>query len=327
MATSTFSAVDEYGFERSLEFDFKYYERFMSEYIGILARRLKRWEDLSNSERKKKSGTLKRFVRKGIPISLRESAWMTISGAEELKRNSKYSFNTLRKRKTNSVIKEAIEMDIPRTFPDNIFFDKDSTLPEQLLGILIAFANSNTDIGYCQGMNYIAGLLLLVTKNAESSFWLLKTLVERILPQYYSKNMSGLITDLAVLDKLVQKNEPAVHRHIESIGLPWAVTTTKWFICIYAEVLPTETVLRIWDSIFYEGSKVIFRVALTLIKMHRNKILECKDMTELVKCFKEMGSHHGVINCHQFMKNVFRVPGSFPNKLLEDLRRQHNNSK
>lgn len=39
-------------------------------------------------------------------------------------------------------------------------------------------------------------------------------------------------------------------------GLPYAVIASKWFICIFAEVLPVETVLRIWDCVFAEGYKV-----------------------------------------------------------------------
>ena len=33
---------------------------------------------------------------------------------------------------------------------------------------------------------------------------------------------------------------PDIYRHVTSIGLPWAVIATKWFICLFAEVLPTE---------------------------------------------------------------------------------------
>lgn len=55
-----------------------------------------------------------------------------------------------------------------------------------------------------QGMNYIAAVLLLVTKNEETVFWLLKVLVEQQLPDYYSPTMHGVITDIDVLAELVR---------------------------------------------------------------------------------------------------------------------------
>lgn len=270
----------------------------MSVYYLTLAKRLKRWTELREEERYKKSNTLKRFVRKGIPSSLRPEVWMAISGANNLK-NTKYV--EMKQNFSNRSVIDSIEIDLPRTFPDNIFFVQNHELPRQLFNVLATFAHQNTEVSYCQGMNYVAGLLLLATKNEEYTYWLLKVLIENILPQYYVKSMKGLITDLAVLDELVRTREPAIYRHITYIGMPWAVTTTKWFICLYAEVLPTETVLRIWDCLFYEGSKILFRVALSLIKMHKREILQTRDLTEIVDCFKRMGSHVNVLNCHIFM--------------------------
>ena len=53
-------------------------------------------------------------------------------------------------------------------------------------------------------MNYVAGLLLLVTKDEENAFWLMKTLTEKILPDYYAPNIPGLITDVRVLSELIK---------------------------------------------------------------------------------------------------------------------------
>lgn len=55
-----------------------------------------------------------------------------------------------------------------------------------------------------QGLNYIAGLLLIVTKSEETTFWLLKILIEQILEDYYSNTMEGLITDIDVLSELIR---------------------------------------------------------------------------------------------------------------------------
>lgn len=296
-----FSDVDEYGFKRPENFDYDMYTAFVSRYMTVLTKRARRWDQLREKEMYSKNARMKRFVRKGVPMNLRKKTWMYFSGAVNNQQECGHKYSILKENPENSAIIEIIKIDMPRTFPDNIYFSTEDALQQQLYNVLVAFAMQNKEVGYCQGLNYIAGLLLLVTKEEEASFWLLKMLVEKILPQYYIKSMSGLITDLAVLDELVAKMDTEIHRHIHNIGMPWAVATTKWFICLYAEVLPTETVLRIWDCLFYEGSKILFRVALTLIKMHKDKILRARELGELVTCFKEMGRHPHVVDCHAFM--------------------------
>lgn len=296
------SKVDEYGFERSDNFNYEAYDQFMSQYIRILARRSQRWKSLNVNSYERKTTILKRFVRKGVPSEYRKDVWMKVSGAEKLKNNSSLTYYDLKQKLTNKTVVEAIKIDLPRTFPDNLYFTNHSQLPKSLFNVLNAFAHQNIEVGYCQGLNYIAGLLLLATKDEESSFWLLKAIVEQILPQYYIVTMSGLLTDLNVLDELISKSEPTIHRHIQQVGMPWAIGCTKWFICLFSEVLPTETVFRIWDCLFFEGSKIIFRVALTLIKLHKKDILECDELGDLISCFRNMKNHPSVVNCHQFIK-------------------------
>lgn len=294
--------MDEYGFERPDNFNYEAYDYFMSRYMRILARRAQRWRTLKNNTFEK-TNTLKRFVRKGIPSEYRKDVWMKISGAERLKFSSALTYSDLKQKAvTNNSVLESIRIDLPRTFPDNLYFTNHSQLPKSLFNVLATFAHQNTEVGYCQGLNYIAGLLLLATKDEESSFWLLKVLVEQILPKYYISTMSGLLIDLNVLNELVLKSEPTVYKHIHTINMPWAIGCTKWFICLFSEVLPTETVLRIWDCLFFEGSKIIFRVALTLIKIHKNEILKCDELGDLITCFRNMKNHQSVINCHQFIE-------------------------
>ncbi|KAG5897171.1 hypothetical protein JTB14_022534 [Gonioctena quinquepunctata] len=322
MAKSSYSKVDEYGFERPQNFNYESYDQFMSQYIRILTRRSQRWSTL-NGDNFKKSNTLKRFIRKGVPSDRRTSVWMHISGAENLKRSTTLTYSDLKQKINSQYIIDTIEIDLPRTFPDNIYFSNHENLPKMLYNVLATFAHQNKEVGYCQGLNYIAGLLLLATKDEEASFWLLKTLVEQILPQYYIVTMAGLLTDLDVLDELVRKYEPVVHRHIHTIGMPWAMGTTKWFICLFSEVLPTETVLRIWDCLFNEGSKIIFRVALTLIRLHKEKILQTSELGELITCFKDMRNHQSVINCHQFINDVFKLSGNLSSSTINKLRMKY----
>ncbi|RZF36614.1 hypothetical protein LSTR_LSTR007317 [Laodelphax striatellus] len=223
-------------------------------------------------------------------------------------------------------VDEIIRTDLPRTFPDNIYFnhasasEDDDAYQQQLYRVLAAYAYHNPRVGYCQGLNYVAGLLLLVTHSEDTSFWLLKVLVENKLPDYYSPTMDGVITDMEVLSELVKEKMPDIHSHLNSVGLPWTVITTKWFMCLFAEVLPTETALRIWDCLFYEGSKILFRVGLSLIGRHKQDILRCDDFASVVQLFKDMTQDSFALHCHDFMQNVFRIPGTLKRSHIERLR-------
>ena len=47
------------------------------------------------------------------------------------------------------------------------------------------------------------------------------------------------------------------------------------FLTLFSTSLPSETVARVWDSVFNEGSKALYRVALALLKVHEEILLKC----------------------------------------------------
>ncbi|KAI5694131.1 hypothetical protein M8J76_009857 [Diaphorina citri] len=335
MATSRFSDVDEYGFKRGANFDYVAYETFMSEYIGVLAKRSKKWAAILPLFTNKpnpswnKSKKAKRYLRKGIPITYRPQIWMIISEADTLKKvthqtrhygtGGYYAF-MLNNKILDPDIGETIRTDLPRTFPENIFFRNSLEHQQQLSRILKVFALDEKNIGYCQGLNYIAALILLVTKHEENTYWIFRSVINKYFSDYYTKTLTGVVRDIDVLSELVKIKMPHLYDHISKVGVPWPVIATKWFICMFADVLPVETVLRIWDCLFVEGPKILFRVSLTLIKLHERALLECEDFTTLVECFKSMVRSPAVLNCHSFMSQIFKIPGTLKRSTIENLR-------
>ncbi|XP_074243516.1 growth hormone-regulated TBC protein 1 isoform X2 [Saimiri boliviensis] len=212
--------------------------------------------------------------------------------------------------------------DLNRTFPDNVKFRKttEPCLQETLYNVLLAYGHHNQAVGFCQGMNFIAGYLILITNNEEESFWLLDALVGRILPDYYTPAMLGLKTDQEVLGELVRAKLPAVGALMEQLGVLWTLVVSRWFICLFVDVLPVETVLRIWDCLFNEGSKIIFRVALTLIKQHQEFILEATSIPDICDKFKQITKGSFVMECHTFMQKIFSEPGSLSMATVAKLR-------
>lgn len=318
------SPVDEYGFHRPDDFDYSSYEEFMSSYIRILARRASRWDSFLRGVNKvRKSRRVKRFVRKGIPSELRAQVWVDISGARKKMKLNRGKYQQLT---GDSSLDEqtlhGIQTDIDRTFPDNInFSNNQADLRPALYNVLVAYAKHNPRIGYCQGLNYIAGLMLLIVRKEEAAFWLLDVIVGKLLPDYYAKDMFGLRVEQEALREVVKVKMPDLFDHIERLGVSYTIFSTKWFICLYIDVLPVETVLRIWDCLFYEGSKVILRVALTMLSLNKERLLACRDFAQLCTAMKEITQGPSTMDCHRFMEHAFEIPGSFSRRWIKELRK------
>jgi len=344
---------DEYGFEITESEGMKV---FQESYASVLERRKKKWDELvgknvkrkfslerkkevqdplstSSEENLQKNAKLKRYVRKGIPKELRGDIWMKISGAGDQMRAKPFYFAELREQELQDEnMKQQIAKDLHRTFPDNEAFlceydektDSRVNIKDKIIDmqqVLEAFCIAHPDNGYCQGLNFLCGMLLIVTQCQEKSFWLLKVLTQEILPNYYSESMFEMRVDQQVIDGLIQHKMPTLHKWLDDHGVSIPLLSTKWFVCLFADNLPTETVLRIWDSLFYEGSKIIFRVAVAIFKRHSQNMMAIKDEGTLYEYAKDMAQKE--VDCDDFMVNgVFdkKIVGSFPSKKIQNLR-------
>ena len=45
----------------------------------------------------------------------------------------------------------------------------------------------------------------------------------------------------------------------------------KRFLCFYTNVLPWESVLRVWDMLYFDGIKTLFRIGLGILKIKQGK--------------------------------------------------------
>ena len=108
---------------------------------------------------------------------------------------------------------------------------------------------------------------------------------------------------------------PLVHAHVESFRLPWALVCSKWLVCAFADVLPVETTLRLWDCLFAEGSKVLLRAAVALVAERGNQqsILACGEFGALAEAFKSLAVGEKPTQCHQFItvRNKIRLMPDF----------------
>lgn len=249
------------------------------------------------------------LVRAGVPPQLRGQVWWMCSGAAEKRAAADESYPML-VRRLGTLSKSTamdIEKDLPRTFPSDLnqsqdmsaslgpvgvsgVWENDSARRRyksigELRRVLQAYSLRNPAIGYCQSMNFLAAVLLHQMEE-EEAFWVLAAIVEDLTPLYHTRSMAGSRADQRVFSDLVQQKLPTLFQHMERLGVDFEPFTLKWFLCLFLNTLPFEPVMRIWDVFFCEGSHILLRVGLALLKLNQPRILACEDAFDVYEMFK-----------------------------------------
>lgn len=191
-----------------------------------------------------------------------------------------------------------IELDLLRTLPNNRHFENPKSRGiQRVRRILRAYACFNQTVGYCQGMNRLAAMALLVLPE-EEAFWCLVAIIQCIMPKdYYLKPWLAQV-DCLVLGDLLEKKLPRLHKHLVTNDIQLSLFT--WFFTIFVDGFRPELMLRIWDCFLLEGDKVLFRFALSILQITQDDLLAMND-------FSTMSSHLSkLVSTRQLdMENLF----------------------
>lgn len=120
--------------------------------------------------------------------------------------------------------------DLHRTGYSTRTFDGQTNEEDRILlkRVLLAFARYNKQVGYCQGFNVLAALILdVVQRDEQHALQVMVYLVERVLPEtYFSNNLTALAVDLAVLRELMRAYVPGLADHLHQLQQAASVAST-----------------------------------------------------------------------------------------------------
>lgn len=170
-------------------------------------------------------------------------------------RNEKNLYQDLLKnpQEVSKKIQKVYNADVPRTFQGSTSFSS-----EELSRVLTAFSIYRPNIGYCQGLNFIAAILISVV-GEENAFYLLVKIIDNYIPKsYYSDDMIDFRTDLKMLQMLVKERLPKLFQFAEQLKYEWMMVLSGWILTIFSNSFPVPVVLRIWDSVLFQSQKSSF---------------------------------------------------------------------
>ncbi|KAM8733150.1 TBC1 domain family member 2A isoform 1-T2 [Acanthopagrus schlegelii] len=273
------------------------------------------------------SPELKALLRSGIPQEYRQQvwSWMVRTRTRTMREQHPQRYQQLceKSRMCPHPASRQIQLDLHRTLTTNQHFcSPSSPALQQLRRILLAFSWQNPAIGYCQGLNRLAAIALLVLQSEESAFWCLVAVVEVIMPQdYYTKDLVASQADQWVLKDFLTEKLPRLAAHFEDHSIDVSLITFNWFLVVFVESLPSDILLPLWDAFLYEGTKVIFRYALALFKYKEDDILRIQDSVEIFQYLRIFTKT--ISDSRRLISIAFSDMNPFPGRLLRNRRALH----
>ena len=167
-----------------------------------------------------------------------------------------------------------IEQDIHRTFSSLKLFKPGSDLHSNLRMVLGAYVMYRPDVGYVQGMSYLAGMFLLYMDGPEAFMCLCNLLSRHFFLAFLSADTDHVHKMFGLFNDWFHLCLPALAKHFESINLHPELYLLNWAFTLYVRVLPLDIACLIWDTYMLEGELVIFKTAIALLKVFYVQLLD-----------------------------------------------------
>ncbi|AOW01578.1 rab-GTPase-TBC domain-domain-containing protein [Yarrowia lipolytica] len=223
------------------------------------------------------------MVRGGVPPALRGDIWKSMAytsggdcGSSEDIASLKYLYDSLANEWTPYV--KIIGRDLHRTFPEIDLFREQEGKGQIMMGkVLRAYSAYDMQVGYCQGLTFLVGPLLLHMDDCDAFCVLVKLLENYDLRSMFAADMAGLHLKMFQFESLLEQQLPEIHAHLKSLNIN-TIYASQWFMSLFAVTCPLPMLVRIYDLMFLEGvTETLMRTAMAILKRNKYNIL---NMTE-----------------------------------------------
>jgi len=157
----------------------------------------------------------------------------------------------------------------------------------------------------------------------EEAFWMLEALLRGqsfCLHGLYSPGFPLLHRFFFQLEYLQKKHFPRLYKHLKAQDVSPMLYAPQWFITLFAYNLNMETLLRIWDIMFHEGIKIVFKLSLFLMKYVEKEVLK-NDFSGIVRLLKDVTEREMIKNPDLLVSEVLKIKIS--RKMLDKVAKKY----
>ena len=213
---------------------------------------------------------------------------------------------------------DEISRDINRTFYTTKFVEGNGK--KMLFNILKALAFIRPEIGYCQGMNFIAGALINLIDNEEKCFWIFLSFIDNFEMNFlYLKNMPDYSIRVYQLKFYIKEYLPDLALHFKKNQINPDIFFSKWILTIFSNYLSFDILYNVWDVFILDKWKALFKFCLMILNSMKDKLINM-DLITFSKFIKDNKNNSSLINFEEFSKHYkdYKITNRQLNELRED---------
>lgn len=247
------------------EIDWQFWGRVVDDYDGMVAA---------------EPAELEAALAGGIPREFRGIVWQLVARSKSLQLEELY----MHLKGEASAHERAIKRDLLRT---SFFTNVDAaSKADELFNVIKAYSIFDPDVGYTQGMAFIAVPLVMNMTEAEAFCMLVALMKEYGLRELYCPEMQGLHLLLHQYDRILEKNDPDLYNHMVRQGVRLLMYALQWFLTFFAYKFPLDAVLRIFDMVVTQGREAVLQLGVNLMLRNRAHLVGLQ-FDALVEFLKE----------------------------------------
>ncbi|KAG7664820.1 GYP5 [[Candida] subhashii] len=213
------------------------------------------------------SNKLHELIMSGIPKEIRGIIWQLVSKSKNFQLEELY----LDLKNEVSIHDKGIKRDLSRTsFFTNVEAVNKGT---ELYNVIKAYSLFDPEVGYTQGMIFIAIPLIMNMSEAECFCLLVTLMKEYKLRDLFIPEMKGLHLMLYEFDRLLESYAPVLYNHLVKQGIKSSMYASQWFLTFFAYKFPLDIVLRIYDIIVTQGMEAVLKFAVNLMLKNESNLL------------------------------------------------------
>ncbi|XP_027019027.2 TBC1 domain family member 12 isoform X2 [Tachysurus fulvidraco] len=198
---------------------------------------------------------------------------------------------------------DLIKLDISRTFPSLFIFQKGGPYHDLLHSVLGAYTCYRPDVGYVQGMSFIAAVLILNLEEADAFIAFANLLNKPCQMAFFRVDHELMLKYFSVFEVFFEENLPRMFSHFQSSNLTPDLYLIDWIFTLYSKSLPLDVACRVWDVFCRDGEEFLFRTALGILRLYED-VLVHMDFIHMAQFLTRLPEH---VSAERLFSSIYSI--------------------